>query len=121
MKKFLFSITATILVSGLFGLLFSSWIVFLIASILQFLIFGSFNTLYENYLRQKAIKMQLDMDLVNSKSNVKLNCPSCNHVQEVKMTFEGAVVYKCEKCDVEIKAEPVVKNYLTTNPIYFDK
>jgi hypothetical protein len=37
------------------------------------------------------------------------------------MTLNEPILYNCEKCEVEIKADPVVKNYLTTNPIYFEK
>jgi ribosomal protein L37AE/L43A len=121
MRKLFISLLLTFSVSSLFGIIFKDWIVFILATILQYLFFYFFNSMYENWLKNKIMQNSLELEKVKSKNTVKLNCPTCDNVEEVEMTFNGAVVYKCGKCDAEIKAEPIVKNYLTTNPIYFDK
>ena len=121
MRRLILSFLLTLSVSSLFGFIFKDWIVFVLATILQFLFFYFFNSVYENWMKNKIMQTSLEMEKIKSKNLVRLSCPSCNYIQDVEMTFDGAVVYKCTKCEAEVKAEPNVKNYLTTNLIYFDK
>ncbi len=121
MKRVITSLSLTFLVSAFFGLIFKDIIVFALATVLQILFFYFFNTIYGNYLRNTIMQQNIEMEKQQSVNSVPLNCPTCNHLQLVKMTLNEPVIYKCDKCECEIKADPVVKNYLTTNPIYFEK
>lgn len=121
MKRLLTSLSLTFLVSALFGIFFKDILVFVIATILQILFFYFFNTIYGNYLRTKVAEQRIELEKQQSINTVPLNCPTCNHLQSVRMTLNEPILYNCDKCEIEIKADPVVKNYLTTNPIYFEK
>ena len=61
MRKLLTSITLTLLVSGLFGIIFKDWLVFILATILQVLFFYFFNTVYENFLIKKTLEVNAEI------------------------------------------------------------
>ena len=63
MKKVLLSLTLTLLVSGLFGIIFKDWFVFGLVTILQILFFYFFNTVYENYLTKKVVEANAIIEL----------------------------------------------------------
>jgi len=122
MINILKSFIITILVSTIFAFIIEPfWKTFIITTLLQFIIFYFFNTLYQGYIVKKAMELNIQLENEKAKSTVTLPCPSCNYIQQVEMSFNKTTTYKCDKCNTEIKAEPNVKNYLTTNPIYVEK
>lgn len=122
MRNILKSILLTISVSTIFAFFIDPfWKTFTITTVIQFVVFYFFNTAYQGYIIQKAIKLNTQFEKEKAVNLVTLACPSCNHNQTIEMNLTSFKIYKCEKCDVEIKAEPNVKNYITTDPIYFDK
>jgi hypothetical protein len=122
-NKIVFSLAVTILVSTLLGLLFYSkfWIVFALGFILQFLFFYILNTVYENRLIEKAQKLKLEEFKEQTKHFVLVECP-CNEKvkQDVEVRFDKDIIYKCNKCEKNIRAIPDVKTLLQTDPIYFN-
>ena len=123
MTRILKSLGLTFLVSTIFALVLRDnfWSVFTITTLIQIILFYFFNTIYEGYIIQKAIKLNTELETEKSKNLITLACPSCNHKQTLEMNLTNFIIYKCDKCSVEIKAEPNVRNYITTDPIYFDK
>ena len=122
-NKVAISLILTILVSTLFGLLFSSkfWIVFSLAIIIQFLFFYILNTVYENRLIEKAQKIKLEEFKEQTKHFVLVECPCAEKVkQDIEVRFDKDLIYKCNKCDKNIRALPDVKTLLQTDPIYFN-
>lgn len=123
LNKVIISIGITSLVSTLAGLLFISkfWIIFSLIFILQILFFYFFNSIYENKLIEKAQKLKLEEFKELNKNVVIVECP-CDQKskQEVDLRYDRDVIYKCKKCDKNIKAISDVKTLLTTDPIYFD-
>ena len=122
MLNILKSILITLVVSTIFGFIIDPfWKTFIITTLSQFIVFYFFNTIYQGYVVQEAILMNIELEKEKQINRVLLTCPSCGHKQWVEMNLSEILTYKCEKCGVEIKAEPSVKNYLTTNPIYVEK
>ena len=123
MIKVLKSLLLTFIVSTIFAFIFidSFWNVFIITTLSQLILFYFFNTIYEGYVVKKAMELNISLEEEKSKNNVILSCPSCVHRQTIEMNLTRAFTYKCDKCGSEIKAEPSVKNYLVTNPIYVEK
>ena len=122
MRKILVSFGLTGLVSTLFALLFKSIVVFFIAFILQILFFYIFNTIYENFLIQKAVKMQIELEK-NIKNNfTKVLCPCGeNNPQDVKLSLNEDTIYNCSKCKKEVRATTNIGTTLITTPLYTNK
>ena len=121
MKKYLYSLIVTLSVSTLFVLLFidNFKIVFAITTLLQFLLFNIFNTIYENILRKKAIELSIEFEEQRSKNMVNVNCPCGENTQQnILMTLSEDTLYECIKCKREIRASNQVNTLLTTTPIY---
>jgi hypothetical protein len=120
MKKLLFSITVTLLVSLLFGSIFfvNFWKVFALATIIQILFFVVFNTIYGNYLQKKALEINTKYLTERSKFTKLIQCPCGDSTQEVEVSFSEDVVYECTKCKNKVKAVVVVKPVLLTDPVY---
>ena len=118
MKKVLVSLTLTLLVSGLFGIIFNNWLVFILATILQILFFYFFNTVYENYLTKKVIEANSLVEIEKLKNTVKVLCPCGeNQPQDVLLTLNEDTVYKCMKCNKDVRATSNVGTSLLTTPI----
>ena len=118
MKKVLTSLTLTLLVSGLFGIIFNDWLVFILATILQILFFYFFNTVYENYLTKKVIEANAIVETEKLKNTVKVLCPCGeNQPQDVLLTLNEDTVYKCMKCNKDVRATTNVGTSLLTTPI----
>jgi hypothetical protein len=118
MKKVLVSLTLTLLVSGLFGIIFNNWLVFILATILQILFFYFFNTVYENYLTKKVIEANSLVEIEKLKNTVKVLCPCGeNQPQDVLLTLNEDTVYKCIKCNKDVRATTNVGTSLLTTPI----
>ena len=118
MKKVLTSLTLTFLVSGLFGILFRDWLVFGLVTILQILFFYFFNTVYENYLTKKVVEANAVVEVEKLKNTVKVLCPCGeNHPQDVLLSFNEDTVYKCIKCNKDVRATTNVGTSLITTPI----
>ena len=122
MKKILTSICLTLLVGSLFGLFFKSLIIFAIAVILQFLFFYFFNTVYENFLVQKVVTANIELENSKLKNTVKVLCPCAeNHPQEVLLSFNEDTIFKCSKCNKDVRATTNIGTSLVTSPIYTKK
>lgn len=122
-NRIVISLILTFLVSTLIGLIFLNkfWIVFTLAAIIQFLFFYILNTVYENKLIEKAQKIKLDEFKELTKHYVLVNCPCAERVkQDVEIRFDKDIIYKCNKCEKNIRALPDVKTVLQTDPIYFN-
>jgi hypothetical protein len=118
MKKILTSLTLTLLVSGLFGILFRDWSVFALATVLQVLFFYFFNTIYENYLAKKVIEANAIVEKEKFKNIVKVLCPCGeNNPQDVLLSLNEDTVYQCDKCRKEVRATTNVGTALMTSPI----
>ena len=122
MKKILFSLTVTSTVSALFALLFAKFIIgFAIIFVSQIILFYIGNTIYSNYVITRIEEIKLQQLKEVQKQQTILSCPCANeNKQAVDMNIGEEVTYKCNKCDKNIKAILEVKNYITTQPIYFD-
>jgi hypothetical protein len=121
--KLLLSLGITSLVSLLAGLIFISnfWLVFFFVFILQILFFYFFNSIYENKLILKARELKLQELREVNKNTVVLPCPCFEkNKQSVELNFDKDLIYKCSKCEKNIKAFTDIKTILTTEPIYFD-
>ena len=118
MKKVFLSLTLTLLVSGLFGIIFKDWFVFGLATILQILFFYFFNTVYENYLTKKVVEANAVVEIEKLKNTVKVLCPCVeNHPQDVLLSFNEDTVFKCTKCNKDVRATTNVGTSLLTSPI----
>ena len=122
MKKVLASLTLTLLVSALFGIIFKDLIVFFLATILQILFFYFFNTVYENYLTKKVIEANSLVEIEKLKNTVKVLCPCGeNNPQDVLLSFNEDTIYKCSKCNKDVRATTNVGTSLITTPIITEK
>jgi membrane protein implicated in regulation of membrane protease activity len=122
LQRIFISLGITSLVSVLVGLLVSKfWLGFALSFILQVVFFYLFNSVYENRLIERAQILKLEEVKELSKNKVILECPCAEkNKQEINMRFDENVVYECSKCKKNIKADAIVKNVLTTQPIYFN-
>jgi hypothetical protein len=119
MKKIFISTLLTFLVSGLFGLIFNSLLVFSVAIILQILFFFFFNSAYESYLIQKVVTANIEYEKEKLKKTVTIPCPcSENNMQDVFINVGEDVTYNCEKCKKDVRAVTNVGTSLVTAPIY---
>jgi DNA-directed RNA polymerase subunit RPC12/RpoP len=116
MKKVLLSLTLTLLVSGLFGIIFKDWFVFGLVTILQILFFYFFNTVYENYLTKKVVEANAIVELEKLKNTVRVTCP-CGSSQEVLLSMTEDTIYRCDECKNEIRAAVNIGTALVTTPI----
>jgi hypothetical protein len=130
MQKVLYSITITVLVSILVGFLVSNfWVGFILAFILQFVGFSLFNTLYTNYIITKVEALKVDQmkettaqQKEANRQIVSVKCPcSMNNNQGVEFKLDQEIMYKCDKCDKNIKLHVDIKPFITTQPIYFNE
>lgn len=122
MKKLLTSIGVTLLVSSLFALLFKSWYVFLLSTVMQFVFFYFFNSIYENYLIQKAAQINLQTLKEENKNKVKVLCPCGeNNPQDVTLNFNEDTLYECSKCKKQVRATSNVGTSLVTLPVFTKK
>jgi ABC-type multidrug transport system fused ATPase/permease subunit len=122
-SKILFSLVITSLVSTLAGLIYVSqfWIIFGLAFILQVLFFYFLNSIYENKLIEKAQKLKLEEYKELTKHIILIECPCADKAkQDVEVRFDKELIYKCNKCDKNIRALPDIKTVLQTDPIYFN-
>jgi len=121
MSKTFISLLITCIVSTLIGLLTSKFIIgFALAFLLQFIIFYIGNTVYNNYVISKIEEIKLQQIKETQKRHTTLACPcSESNRQTVNITMESDVIYKCDKCEKNIKAVHDIKNFITTQPIYF--
>lgn len=118
MRKVIISLSLTFLISGLFGLLFKSYLVFGIVTILQILFFYFFNTIYENFLVQKIVNANLEFEKEKLKNTVEVPCPcSENNFQNVLISINEDTIYNCSKCKKEIRASTNIGTSLVTNPL----
>ena len=116
MKRILASLTLTLLVSGLFGIIFKDWFVFTLATIMQILFFYFFNTVYENYLTKKVIEATSSLEIEKLKNTVRVTCP-CGSSQEVLLTMTEDTIYRCDECKNEIRAAVNIGTSMVTTPI----
>jgi len=120
MKKVLASLTLTLLVSGLFGIIFNDWLVFVLATILQILFFYFFNTVYENYLTKKIIEATSSVEIEKLKNTVKVTCP-CGASQDVLLSMTEDTIYRCGECKNEIRAAVNIGTAMVTTPLITDR
>lgn len=124
MVKIIRSLLITSLVSALFGLLFIEkfFLVFILSTILQFLFFYFFNSIYENYQIKKAVELQIAQEKNQLENTVRVLCPCGeNNPQEVKLSLREDTIYPCSKCKKEVRATTNVGTTLITSPIYTEK
>jgi hypothetical protein len=121
MKNILVSLVLTLLVSALIGVLSSNFLAgFALAFILQVIIFYIGNTMYNNYIITKIEEIKLRQLQEHQKQTTTLTCPcSEGNKQNIEIRINEDVIYKCDKCDKNIKAVHDIKNFTTTQPIYF--
>ena len=116
MKKVLLSLSLTLLVSGLFGIIFRDWLVFGLATILQILFFYFFNTVYENFLIKRAVELNGEIEKGILKNTVQVTCP-CGAKQDVVLSMTEDTIYRCKDCKNEIRATTNIGTALVTTPI----
>ena len=116
MKKILVSLTLTLLVSGLFGIIFKDWLVFGLATILQILFFYFFNTVYENFLIKRAVEINGEIEKEKYKNAITVTCP-CGATQEVILSLTEDTIYRCKECKNEIRATTNIGTALITTPL----
>ena len=116
MRRVLISLTLTLLVSGLFGIIFKDWFVFCLATILQVLFFYFFNTVYENYLTKKVVEANAIVEVEKLKNTLIVTCP-CGASQEVLLSMTEDTIYRCNECKNEIRAAVNIGTALVTTPI----
>lgn len=122
-NKVFTSLAITSLISGLLAYIFiSHWIsVFIIAFILQLVIFYYINTWIENNLIERAMKLRLEERAEQDKQLATIECPCGEkNKQTCQIRFDQENVYECDKCKKNIKATIDIKPVLMTMPIYFD-
>ena len=121
MRKILVSLTLTFLVSGLFGILFNDWLIFLLVTILQILFFYFFNTVYENFLLKKAYELNLEIEKKKLDNTIKVNCP-CGSTQEIVLqSLEKDTIYRCKECKNEIRAAINIGTAMVTTPVITER
>lgn len=122
--KITFSVLLTITVSMLFGLLFKNnfWTVFTLCTILQFIIFYTFNKIYTNRLIRNFEEIKIQQFKEANRNYLNVVCP-CNdkNIQFIDIRFDADTIYKCNKCEKEVRCIPEVKTFAITSPIYFNK
>lgn len=122
-KNILFSVGVTAVISALFGLFFADKfaIAFSLAFVIQLAFFYFFNTVYANKVLLRAMELKNNELQTLSKSQATVICP-CDqkNAQNVDLSVREDIVYECNKCNKNIKAEINVKTVLTTDPIYFN-
>ena len=123
LSKFFVSISLTISVSTIIGLIFKNnfWLVFTLASLIQILGFLLFQQIYSNKLTRKFEEIRTVQIKESTRNLVEVNCP-CDeeHKQVVDFRFDRKNVYKCEKCGKNFTAMVTLNTMLTTDPIYFE-
>ena len=110
MRKLLTSVALTLMVSGLFGIIFKDWFVFILATILQVLFFYFFNTVHENYLIKKALEAGAEIKKLEFDNSMEVVCP-CGAKQNED------TIYRCDKCKNEIRAAVNVGTAMVTVPV----
>lgn len=121
--KALTSLIVTFGVATLFGLIFKDnfWLVFAIATILQFFGFYIFNQVYLNNIILNAERIKIDQIKESNRNLVEIGCPCDeNYKQLVDFRFDQKNIYKCDKCGKNYTAIVSFKSILTTDPIYFE-
>jgi len=116
MRKLLTSVALTLMVSGLFGIIFKDWLVFILATILQVLFFYFFNTVYENFLIKKALEANAEIKKLEFNNSMEVVCP-CGSKQTVILSIHEDTIYRCEKCKNEIRAAVNVGTAMVTVPV----
>tara|TARA_R110000850_G_scaffold17269_10_gene53297 strand:- start:2739 stop:3113 length:375 start_codon:yes stop_codon:yes gene_type:complete len=119
MKKAFISLSLTILVSTLFGIVFKDIYVFCIAFIFQFLFFYLFNSVYGNYLSKKALQLATEFERERSKNERVITC-QCGHksTQEVSLDPTKEQIYRCEDCGKDMRINIFIDTTLVTTPVY---
>jgi hypothetical protein len=118
------SILITLGISTCFAFLFQEQFipVFIVATILQFLIWSGIRTLYINRLKKQAAEIQADIESSKIKSLKPLSCPcGQNHVQNVEVSLNEDVEYECERCERKVQSMLSINTALKTTPIYTKK
>tara|TARA_R110000787_G_scaffold177712_2_gene289693 strand:- start:18854 stop:19216 length:363 start_codon:yes stop_codon:yes gene_type:complete len=116
MIKVITSLALTLLVSGIFGILFRDWLVFGLVTILQILFFYFFNTIYENFLIKRAIEIGAETEKVIYDNTTKVDCP-CGSSQEITLSLTEDTIYRCDACKNEIRATTSIGTALVTTPL----
>jgi hypothetical protein len=116
MKKLITSLTLTFLVSGIFGILFRDWLVFGLVTILQFLFFYFFNSIYENFLIKRAVELNALAEKAKYDNTVTVSCP-CGSTQDVVLSLTEDTIYRCNDCKNEIRATTNIGTALVTTPL----
>ena len=116
MKKLITSLTLTFLVSAIFGILFRDWLVFGLVTILQFLFFYFFNSIYENFLIKKALETGAEIKKLEFDNSMDVVCP-CGAKQTVILSIHEDTIYRCDKCKNEIRAAVNVGTAMVTVPV----
>lgn len=121
MNKVFISLLITTLISILVGILSSNfWAGFALAFLLQFVVFYIGNTFYNNYIITKIEEIKLDQIKESQKQQTIITCPcSEGNKQQVDLKIDSEIIYKCDRCEKNIKAIHDVKSFITTQPIYF--
>lgn len=125
MNKTIISLLLTVAISALIGLLTPNFLItFILATIVQIVGFYIGNTLYNNYIITKIENIKLDQIKELSKikpSQTLVKCP-CDKgtVQEIDISPNEEIVYKCKECDKSIKAYCELRNFVASQPIYFN-
>lgn len=120
-KQIFISLIVTLLVSFLFAFglskVFGLWQAFSLACIGQYVIFFFYN----NYIisrrsvqREELINERLD---ILSKNVVSFQCPCGKHVFDEVIYINDENVFKCEKCNEQIKVEIGLTPIVKTNPL----
>ena len=120
MRKLLTSITLTLLVSGLFGIIFKDWLVFILATILQVLFFYFFNTVYENFLIKKTLEVNAEIKKLEFDNTIEVTCP-CGARQNVTLSIGEDTIYRCQECKNEIRAAVNIGTAMVKTPIRAEK
>jgi len=96
--------------------------IFLLATIIQFLLFYYLNLFFNKQTLAESLSAELtelttNMDTLVSKQEVQIECPCGNNTIPVVLFMDEELVVKCTKCNNKLKIVPEVNVSLITEPI----
>tara|TARA_R110001592_G_scaffold140614_1_gene361647 strand:- start:215 stop:598 length:384 start_codon:yes stop_codon:yes gene_type:complete len=123
LSRFLISVSLTVCVSTILGLIVSDsfWYVFTLAAIIQIAGFLLFQQIYTNRLVHDFEEIKIQQIKESSRNLIEVSCP-CDeeNTQTVDFRFDRKNICKCTKCGKNFTIMSTLRTVMTTDPIYFD-
>lgn len=120
-KQILISLAVTLVVSTLiaFGLtnIFGFWQAFVLSIVMQFALFFVYNNYIINKRSIEEDKLINERLELLSKNYVTFQCPCNEKVFEEVIYINGENVFKCDKCEEDIKVEVILTPMIKTTPL----